>query len=100
MYQGYEEVGTEGHDLEPYRELFEHAREYRECIKLHAGFIPRTYAKMLMREGEDSAIAAAKAKGFLHADVTTFTGTENHYNMFESMISGRNMHNKGLKPND
>ena len=100
MVSGYQEIGTEGHDLAPYTELFEHAKEFRECITLHAGFIPRTYAKTLMREGEEEALKAAKDKGFLPADITELVGTEDHFNMFDSMISGRDMHNKNLKPND
>jgi hypothetical protein len=37
--------------LEPYRELFEDAKKLG--VKLHSGFIPRKYARMLMKEGEE-----------------------------------------------
>ena len=65
MIEGYNNYMGEGHDLEPYRELFEHAREYRDCIYVHAGFIPRSYARMLMKEGEEVAVRAAKEKGYI-----------------------------------
>ena len=95
----YADIGTEGHDLMAYRDLLEHAKEYRECIKLHAGFIPRTYAKVVMREGEEAAIKAAIEKDYIDANVSSFEGSDFHYNMFESMISGRNMHDENLQPN-
>lgn len=55
----YVKIGTEGHNLLPYRQLLEHAKENKEQVKLHAGFIPRTFAKKLVKEGEEMAIKAA-----------------------------------------
>lgn len=43
-----------------YEDILAHARLNKQQIKLHAGFIPRTYAKMLMKEGEESGIKTAK----------------------------------------
>ena len=59
LHNKYHEIGTEGHDILQYREVLEHAKVNREHIKLHAGFIPRTYAKTVMREGEEAAIKSA-----------------------------------------
>ena len=53
-----------------------------------------------MREGEEVAIDAAKKAGYIPQETTAFTGSDFHYNMFESMISGRNMHDENLKPNE
>ena len=45
MLEGYAGIGTEGHDLKAYKGLLEHARENKDLVKLHAGFIPRTFAR-------------------------------------------------------
>ena len=65
MIESYSEIGTEGHDLNKYRDLFDHAKEYKEFIKLHAGFIPRTYAKLVMREGEQGALKTARENDYV-----------------------------------
>lgn len=52
-----------------------------------------------MREGVDVALAQAKEKDYIPQDAD-LAGSEEHYNMFESMISGRNMHNKSTPPGD
>ena len=52
-----------------------------------------------MRESKEAGLAAAKAKGYVKPD-EDLEGTDDHYNMFESMISGRDMHNKDTKPGD
>ena len=59
MIKGYNEIGTESHNLYSYKDLFDHAKEYREWIKLHAGFIPRTYARLVMKEGEEGPLKTA-----------------------------------------
>jgi len=61
----YHQIGTEGHDITKYRDILDYARLNKDQVKLHAGFIPRTYAKTVMKEGEEAAIAAAKAAGYL-----------------------------------
>jgi len=96
----YAQIGTEGHDILAYKDVLEHARDNKGRIKLHAGFIPRTYARQVMREGEEAALKEAIAKDYIPADVTSLEGTDIHYNLFESMITGRNMHDENLKPND
>lgn len=100
MNEQYAAIGTEGHDIMAYEELLEFSKKYKDYIKLHGGFIPRTYAKILMREGEEQAITAAKEKGYIPDDVTSFEGSDIHYNMFESMISQRNMYDKTMEPSD
>ena len=49
LLAGYAQIGTEGHDLKPYEEILKYAQEHNESVKLHAGFIPRTYARTLMK---------------------------------------------------
>ncbi|EJK65823.1 hypothetical protein THAOC_13278, partial [Thalassiosira oceanica] len=46
-------VGTEGHDLQPYRKLLMLCRE-DEGIQLHGGFIPRPQAARLHKECSDA----------------------------------------------
>ena len=95
----YKEIGTEGHDVLGMKPFLELARENATKVKLYGGFIPRTYARQIMRESKEAGLAAAKAKGYVKPD-EDLEGTADHYNMFESMISGRDMHNKDTPPGD
>jgi arsenite methyltransferase len=90
MVDLYQQIGTEGHNLLPYKPLLEHAKERETSVKLHAGFLPRTYARQLMKESESAALKAAAQ--WLQPNTTSLEGTEFHYNLFESMLSGRNLH--------
>mmetsp|Transcript_8957 Transcript_8957/g.21871 ORF Transcript_8957/g.21871 Transcript_8957/m.21871 type:complete len:632 (-) Transcript_8957:78-1973(-) len=83
----YHLTGEEGHNLEPYRELLEDAK--RQGVHLHAGFLPRKYARMLMRDGEKPALEAASE--WLPEDVN-LDGSDFHYNVFESLLSGRSIY--------
>ena len=67
------------------------AQMHSDHVALHAGFIPRSYARLVMRESLDSALTAAKAKGFVHADETC-EASEAHYSFFESLLTGRSPH--------
>lgn len=53
--------------LKPFLEL---ARENAEKVKLFGGFIPRTYARQIMREGLEAGLNAAKEKAYVKADET------------------------------
>ena len=97
--QSYHKDGDEGNSLEPYRDLLEHAKQFKDCINLFAGFIPGTYSEQIIQEGEEEVIKAAQEKGYLGEAVDKLVGTAFHYNMFESMLSGRDMHNPRIKPN-
>jgi uncharacterized iron-regulated protein len=90
MVVRYKQIGTEGHNLQPYKPLLEYIKEARGSVKLHAGFLPRTYARQLMNESEAAALTSA-AK-WLKPNTTSLEGTAFHYNLFESMLSGRNIH--------
>jgi len=83
----YHLTGEEGHHLEPYRDLLEDAK--RQGVHLHAGFLPRKYARMLMRDGEEPALEAASE--WLPEDVN-LDGSDFHYNVFESLLSGRSIY--------
>lgn len=90
----YHRMGDEGHHLEPYRDLLEDAK--RQGVHLHAGFLPRKYARMLMKEGEEPALEAASE--WLPEDVN-LDGSDFHYNVFESFLSGRSIY-KTDEPSD
>lgn len=94
-----ESCGYEGHDVSLYQPLLELAREYPGRVNLHAGFIPRQYARDIMRQGLVPALAAAKAMGYL-ADDETCIGSDAHYNFFESLLTGRSMHDATRPPAD
>jgi uncharacterized iron-regulated protein len=98
LLDGYAAIGTEGHALEPYSPLFEHAVRHSEQIRLRAGFIPRSFARMLMTEGEQVALETAKAAGYL-GTTEALGSSEAHYSFFESLISGRDLHGT-LPPSD
>ena len=113
----YEE-GPEGHDLAPYEPLFELAREPPAAaaaaaaggsgggapaatgrMRLHAGFIPRSYARIVMREGVEAALAAARDKGYVSTSEDC-AATEAHYSFFESLLTGRSPHDERTPPSD
>ena len=85
------EKGDEGHDLAAYEPLLSLAQENPSRVALHAGFIPRSYARIVMRESLSAALDAAKAKGFVAADETC-EATDAHYSFFESLLTGRSVH--------
>ena len=92
--------GTEGHGLEPYRPLLQLARDHRDKLKLHAGFIPRSFARIVMRESAEAALTAAKSAGHVGPH-ETLRATEEHYGFFESLLTQRSLHNQPpLPPSD
>eukprot|EP00536_Pseudo-nitzschia_multiseries_P008991 jgi/Psemu1/66787/estExt_Genemark1.C_2410033 len=91
----YYSLGEEGHHLEPYRDLLEDAK--RQGVQLHAGFLPRKYARMLVTDGEKPALEAASK--WLPKDVN-LDSSEFHYNVFESLLSGRSIYDKGSDGED
>lgn len=90
LLKAYKDIGTEGHDLIPYIPALESAL-HNQHIRLYGGFIPRTYARMLMKEGLTQTIQEASAAGFI-SKKEILNGTNEHYNYFESLLTGRNMH--------
>ena len=48
-----------------YGPLLDFARENADRVKLHGGFIPRTYAKKLVKEGEESVLKEVIDKDWL-----------------------------------
>jgi SAM-dependent methyltransferase/uncharacterized iron-regulated protein len=97
LVKQYQEMGTEGHDLVPYESLLEKTRQ-SSSVSLHAGFLSRTYARQLMKEGEAATLQSARR--WLPPDTTQLIGNEFHYNLFESMITGRNLREAGSLPSD
>ncbi len=87
LVKGYHERGEEGHKLEPYKELLEDART--QGVRLHAGFLPRKYARMLLKEGPEATLQAASS---WLPSLGDFQGTSFHYNVFESLLSGRSIY--------
>eukprot|EP00557_Chaetoceros_sp_GSL56_P005914 CAMPEP_0176488052 /NCGR_PEP_ID=MMETSP0200_2-20121128/6486_1 /TAXON_ID=947934 /ORGANISM="Chaetoceros sp., Strain GSL56" /LENGTH=665 /DNA_ID=CAMNT_0017884975 /DNA_START=1164 /DNA_END=3161 /DNA_ORIENTATION=- len=90
LLKAYREIGTEGHNLIPYIPALESAL-HNHHIRLYGGFIPRTYARMLMKEGLEKTIQEASTSGFISKE-EALNGTNEHYNYFESLLTGRNMH--------
>ena len=86
----YEE-GGEGHDVAAYEPLLRLAREQPAPIHIHAGFIPRSYARIVMRESTAAALEAARAHDYVGADERC-DASEAHYNFFESLLTGRSPH--------
>ena len=88
----YKAIGSEGHHLEPYQSMLEHIRSHPNKVRLHAGFIPKQYARQLMKEGEEAALIAGKSHSWLPVNLTNLEGSIFHYNYFESLLTGRNLH--------
>lgn len=81
-------AAEEGHTIEEYGPLLGICRENASRMVLHAGFIPRSYARLVMRESVDAALEAAKAANYVRGDETC-AATEAHYGFFESLLTGR-----------
>ncbi len=94
LLEGYKEIGTEGHNLQPYLPVFSSAL-LNNRIHLYGGFIPRPYARMIMKEGLDSTLQRASSKGFISSE-ENLQGTDAHYNFFESLLTGRDLHSDPL----
>jgi len=94
LKKAYRNIGTEGHALEPYFPVLEAARlDPLKRFHILGGFIPRTYARLLMKEGIDTAVDAARKSGFISPN-ETLQGTDAHYNFFEGLLTGRNIHDQ------
>ena len=91
--------GGEGHDLAAYEPLLRLVHEHPGRVALHAGFIPRSYARIVMRESVDAALTKAKASGYISAEEQC-EGSEAHYSFFESLLSGRAYHDTTRAPTD
>jgi len=91
LLQAYRNIGTEGHHLNPYLPALESARRNNH-IRLYGGFIPRTYARLLMKDGIDVALKASRNLGFI-SENEKLQGTDAHYNFFEGLLTGRDIHN-------
>lgn len=98
LVQKYHETGEEGHDLEPYRTLLEDAKA--NGVRLHAGFIPRSYAKKFIKESPDDVLQDSSI--WLKDPVAGLEGSDFHYNVFESLISGRYLYDNenDINPTD
>jgi len=90
LNQEYQENGHEGHLIQPYKELLEDGRS--NGVKLHAGFIPRPFAKKFIQEDENKVLD--EASQWLKLPIVGLKGSETHYNVFESLISGRFLYGK------
>lgn len=95
MVKGYEmdkDKDPQDYNLYTYKQIFEHAKEFKDYINLHAGFIPRGYVDWIEEHGEEDALKDAIEKGYIDKNVTELVGTDWHYNMWESMMNHRVMH--------
>lgn len=83
--------GPEGADLAAYEPLLKMALDQPGRVRLHGGFIPRPYAKTVMRESTAAALCAAKAKGYV-SESEDCAATDAHYSFFESLLTRRSVH--------
>ena len=98
LLASYNQIGTEKHDLNDYKNLLNYAKENSSRVKLVAGSIPRPYTEMVTKgEGIDKAISKAKMREYLEQGEICH-GSSAHFNMYESMLTGRNMHDEKAKP--
>lgn len=94
LKNAYRNIGTEGHAIEKYFPVLEAARlDPMGRFHILGGFIPRTYARLLMKEGVDTAVDAARRSGYISPH-ETLQGTDDHYNFFEGLLTGRNIHDR------
>jgi SAM-dependent methyltransferase/uncharacterized iron-regulated protein len=130
LVEQYHTLGEEHHDLVPYRDLLEDAKsqcaapdyaknhtenkdtnnqqqnqQSRRQIRLHAGFLPRKYARMLLKEGEEATWQSissqwitpswgnvSRSSSSSNTKRWSLQGSDVHYNVFESLLSGRSLY--------
>ena len=88
-----------GFEWEKYCKLCNLAYELGN-VKIYAGFPSRTKAvSTVVRDGYQKGLLQAIEEGSLKTSQDYIPGSEEHYNVFESMISGRNL-NSSDNPTD
>ena len=94
LQKEYKETGNEGFAVEKYSSILQCARAESEKVKLIASFVPRRFAQLLVNEGIEEA---HKSLSDLDENLAAYVkehyveGSETHYNLFESLISGRRL---------
>ena len=94
LQQEYDDSGDESFSLEKYSPILEFARAESEKVKLVASFVPRRFASDLVNQGEE---IAHKQLSDIDETLAAYVknhyqpGSDNHYNFFESLISGRSL---------
>jgi hypothetical protein len=66
-------------------------------VRLHAGFIPWPYADMAVKKGLYVTLKKAKERDYILPAETGMASKE-HFNVFESMLTGRDFHDPSKKP--
>jgi hypothetical protein len=61
--------------------------------------LPRPFADNVLKQGVLKALQAAKSRHYISKHEVC-KGSEAHYNVFESMITGRNLHAVNSLPKD
>ena len=94
LLKTYKQIDTEWHDLTAYKRLLKHAKANASKVKLHAGVMPWPVAVISLRAvsaslGINQALRLAKARRYISL-TENGRGTKNHFNIFESFITGRN----------
>ena len=77
-------------DLQPYQGLLQFCKENSSVINLYGAFVPRRFGKMLVKEGEDIAYENVIKLGYMDTEDVD-KGSDDHYDFFESLISGRDL---------
>jgi len=90
LVAAYQAQGTEAHDVMQYAPLLQLARAHAAGgrAKLVAGFLPKPLAQAVLAIGLGAAIAEAVSAGYL-PEGETCESTDEHYNFFESLVTGR-----------
>ena len=94
LQREYKETGDEGFEVEKYSSILDFARDQSEQVKLIASFVPRRLAKDVVKNGEEEAhkhLSELDEKLGDYVRKHYKEGSEQHYNLFESLISGRGL---------
>jgi hypothetical protein len=81
------------------KEFFKHLRSNRTLIKVHAGCIPRPYADLAVEKGVEQALHQSKVRKYIAPDETCAV-SDTYYNLFESMMTGRDINDNSLLPDE
>ena len=102
LLEKYQTEGHEGHELRPYHPLLHTCLVNNQQCVLQAGFLPRPLSRLLVKEGVDAVRKelASKKNSFWLPPELDLKGSEFHYNVFESLITGRPLSSIDQPPTD
>ena len=85
-------------EVMPYQELLKFGRDHAR-VQLHAGRLPNNVIQRVTNFGFEDALNDAFLRKYVELDENC-RGSKDRYNVFESLITGRDAKDKSTPPNN